>query len=186
MLTAYTDGGARGNPGPAGYGVQVVDDNGEVVAELYAPLGHATNNVAEYEGLIAALDWASSQKLTTLRVRMDSELIVKQMLGLYKVKHAGLQPLHARARALVQRVGRVIFEHVRREQNREADRLSNLGMDIAQGVTPGPTESSSAPESATPPSSTAATPAPARTARAAAPPRGSAQAVGLDFGDPDA
>jgi probable phosphoglycerate mutase len=136
MLTAYTDGGARGNPGPAGYGVQVVNDDGAVVAELYAPLGHTTNNVAEYRGLIAALAWAVEHKAAPLRVRMDSELIVKQMRGIYKVKHAGLQPLHAEARALVTEIGRVVFEHVRREQNREADRLSNLAMDLASGQRP--------------------------------------------------
>ena len=131
MLTAYTDGGARGNPGPAGYGVQVVDDDGRVVAELHEPLGTATNNVAEYRGLIAALAWAVAQGEKALRVRMDSELIVQQMLGRYKVKHPGLQPLHAEAKALAGRIGRVTFEHVRREQNREADRLSNLAMDMA-------------------------------------------------------
>src|SRR5690606_34807623 len=133
MLTAYTDGGARGNPGPAGYGVQVVDDDGAVVAELHEPLGHTTNNVAEYRGLIAALAWAVEHKAMPLRVRMDSELIVKQMRGVYKVKHPGLQPLHAEARALVTQIGRVVFEHVKREQNREADRLSNLAMDLASG-----------------------------------------------------
>lgn len=136
MLTAYTDGGARGNPGPAGYGVQVVDVDGAVVAELHEPLGHTTNNVAEYRGLIAALAWAIEHEVTALRVRMDSELIVKQMRGVYKVKHPGLQPLHAEARALVTRIGRVVFEHVRREQNREADRLSNLAMDLASGKRP--------------------------------------------------
>jgi ribonuclease HI len=136
MLTAYTDGGARGNPGPAGYGVQVVDGDGTVVAELYAPIGTATNNVAEYRGLIAALAWALEHDVSTLRVRMDSELIVNQMLGRYKVKHAGLQPLYAEARSLVARFDRVTFEHVRREANREADRLSNLAMDMADGTTP--------------------------------------------------
>lgn len=138
MLTAYTDGGARGNPGPAGYGVQIVDDDGAVVAELYQPLGHTTNNVAEYRGLIAALSWAVEHKAAPLRVRMDSELIVKQMRGIYKVKHPGLQPLHLEARTLVTQVGRVVFEHVRREQNREADRLSNLAMDLASGTPPAP------------------------------------------------
>lgn len=138
MLTAYTDGGARGNPGPAGYGVQIVDDQGTVVAELYEPLGRATNNIAEYRGLLAALEWALEAGVKALRVRMDSELIVKQMLGVYKVKHPGLQPLHAQARALVRRIGRVEFEHVRREDNREADRLSNLAMDLASGKPPAP------------------------------------------------
>lgn len=138
MLTAYTDGGARGNPGPAGYGVQVVDSDGTVVAELYAPIGTATNNVAEYRGLIAALTWALEHDASTLRVRMDSELIVNQMLGRYKVKHPGLQPLYAEARSLVARLERVAFEHVRRDANREADRLSNLAMDMADGTTPTP------------------------------------------------
>ena len=133
MLTAYTDGGARGNPGPAGYGVQVVDESGLVVAELHDGLGRTTNNVAEYRGLLAALSWAVANHASPLRIRMDSELIVNQMTGRYKVKHPGLQPLHAEAKRLVSQVGRVVFEHVRRDQNREADRLSNLGMDLAEG-----------------------------------------------------
>ena len=150
MLTAYTDGGARGNPGPAGYGVQIVDDTGAVVAELYEPLGEATNNVAEYRGLLAALGWALDQRVAPLRVRMDSELIVKQMTGAYKVKHPGLQPLHAEARRLVTQIGRVVFEHVRREQNREADRLSNLAMDLAEGKTPAPARDVAAAAAAAP------------------------------------
>ncbi len=136
MITAYTDGGARGNPGPAGYGVHVLDDEGNTLAELVGPLGHATNNVAEYSGLIAALEWAIDHGESGVRVRMDSELVIKQMRGEYKVKHAGLQPLHAEARRLVARLGRVTFEHVRREQNKVADALSNKAMDLAEGKTP--------------------------------------------------
>ena len=131
MITAYIDGGSRGNPGPAGYGVQIVDGDGTVIAELHESLGTATNNVAEYNGLLAALAWAVDRGLTRLHVRSDSELLVRQMRGQYRVKNAGLQPLYQDARALVARIGHVTFEHVRREQNREADRLANLAMDAA-------------------------------------------------------
>jgi ribonuclease HI len=134
MITAYTDGGARGNPGPAGYGVHIVDEDGNTLAELVGPLGHATNNVAEYSGLIAALQWAVDHGHARMRVRMDSELVIKQMRGEYKVKHPGLQPLYVRARLLVMELGDVRFAHVRREKNKEADRLSNLGMDEAERV----------------------------------------------------
>ncbi len=133
MITAYTDGGARGNPGPAGYGVHILDADGNTLAELVGPLGHATNNVAEYSGLIAALQWAHDHGHHRMRVRMDSELVIKQMRGEYKVKHAGLQALHADARRLLARLDRVTFEHVRREQNTVADGLSNQAMDIAEG-----------------------------------------------------
>jgi len=185
MLTAYTDGGARGNPGPAGYGVQIVDDDGAVVAELYEPLGLATNNIAEYRGLLAALEWAIAHKAAPLCVRMDSELIVKQMLGVYKVKHAGLQPLHAQARALVTRIGRVVFEHVRREQNREADRLSNIAMDMASGK-PAPTASAPAVTSAKADASGPLAPraiAIPRPARRPSPPVHHARPSSFDFGD---
>jgi probable phosphoglycerate mutase len=131
-LVAYIDGGARGNPGPAGYGVRIEASDGSLIEELHAPLGIATNNVAEYNGLLAALRWAVDHDVDTLHIRSDSELLVKQMLGAYKVKHPGLQPLAARARLLTLQLGRVTFEHVRREHNAEADRLSNLGMDEAE------------------------------------------------------
>jgi ribonuclease HI len=129
---AYIDGGARGNPGPAGYGVQIQDSQGQVIAELHGALGIATNNVAEYNGLLAALRWAREHGCRQLHIRADSELLVKQMRGEYKIKHPGLQPLAARARLLIIELDRVTFEHVRREQNKEADRLSNLGMDEAE------------------------------------------------------
>jgi ribonuclease HI len=132
MITVYIDGGARGNPGPAGYGVRVEDAAGTLVAELHGGLGVATNNVAEYNGLLAALAWALAHDERDVHVRSDSELLVKQMRGEYKVKHPGLQPLYARARLLVAKLNRVRFEHVRRELNKEADRLSNLGMDEAE------------------------------------------------------
>jgi ribonuclease HI len=132
MILAYIDGGARGNPGPAGYGVHIEDGSGGVLAELHGGLGIATNNVAEYNGLLAALQWAVDNGHRDVHIRADSELLVKQMRGEYKVKHPGLQPLYARARLLVQRLGQVVFEHVRREFNKKADRLSNLGMDESE------------------------------------------------------
>ena len=131
MITAYIDGGARGNPGPAGYGVHIELPDG-TVEELHGSLGVATNNVAEYNGLLAALRWAVEHGHRSLRIRADSELLVKQMRGEYRVKNAGLQPLVARARILVAQLDRVTFEHVRREQNQDADRLSNVGMDEAE------------------------------------------------------
>jgi probable phosphoglycerate mutase len=133
MITAYTDGGARGNPGPAGYGVHILDANGNTLAELVGPIGHATNNVAEYSGLIAALQWAVDHGHDDVRVHMDSELVIKQMRGEYKVKHATMQVLHADARRLIGKLGRVTLEHVRREQNKVADGLSNQAMDIVEG-----------------------------------------------------
>jgi ribonuclease HI len=131
MITAYIDGGSRGNPGPAGYGVQIVDGSGQVLAELYQSLGQATNNVAEYRGLLAALAWAQDRGLTRLHIRSDSELLVRQLKGEYRVKNPGLQPLYQEARERVGRIGEVTFEHVRRELNCEADRLANLAMDDA-------------------------------------------------------
>jgi probable phosphoglycerate mutase len=131
MITAYTDGGSRGNPGPAGYGVRIEDQDGTLLDEFHASIGITTNNVAEYHALIAALEWALAHGYTDVRVRADSELLIKQMRGEYRVKHPGLQPLYERARELAARIGRVTFEHVRREANRDADRLANAAMDAA-------------------------------------------------------
>ncbi|MBA2356616.1 MAG: ribonuclease HI family protein [Luteitalea sp.] len=164
MITAYTDGGARGNPGPAGYGVHVVDEDGATLAELVGPLGHATNNVAEYSGLIAALRWALAQGQPRLLVRMDSELVIKQMRGEYKVKHAGLQALHREATALIAKLERVTFEHVRREQNAVADRLSNAAMDVVEGKEPTPPDAPAPTEPLAP--ARIAIPRPARPASA--------------------
>lgn len=127
---AHIDGGSRGNPGPAGYGVYIQQDDGPVV-ELKQSLGITTNNVAEYSGLLAALRWAVGHGVKALHVRSDSELLVKQMKGVYRVKSPGLQPLYEEARALVRRIGRVTFQHVRRELNKDADRLANEAMDLA-------------------------------------------------------
>lgn len=129
MITAFFDGGARANPGPAGYGVYIVDDLGNVLAELSGSLGVTTNNVAEYTGLIAALQWAVDHDVKQIHIKGDSLLIIEQMRGNYKVKNEGLKPLHMKARMLVMQIGDVKFNHVRREFNKEADRLSNVGMD---------------------------------------------------------
>jgi ribonuclease HI len=130
-VVAYIDGGARGNPGPAGYGVRVEQGDGTLVEEFGEAIGVATNNVAEYRGLIAALEWAKAHGVTRVQIRSDSLLLVQQMIGRFKVKHPGLQPLYAKARLLAHAIGRVTFEHVRRESNTEADRLANTAMDDA-------------------------------------------------------
>ncbi len=127
--TANIDGGSRGNPGPAGYGVRIQRD-GEVI-DLKGALPNATNNVAEYTGLLAALDWAVANSISLLHIKSDSELLVKQMRGEYRVKNEGLQPLFERAKRLAREIGRVQFEHVRREFNKDADRLANEAMDEA-------------------------------------------------------
>lgn len=132
MIVTYIDGGSRGNPGPAGFGVRVETADGELIEEFHASIGVATNNVAEYHGLLAALKYALARGERDVQVRSDSELLVKQMLGVYRVKHPGLQPLHAEARQLVARLGRVKFQHVRRELNAHADRLANTAMDEAR------------------------------------------------------
>jgi probable phosphoglycerate mutase len=133
VITAYFDRGARGNPGPAGYGVHIVDEHGTVLAEIARGIGVATNNQAEYQGLLAALRWAADHRVTELTIKGDSLLLIQQMLGHYRVKNEGLVPLHREARRLCDRIGRVSFEHVPRERNRHADRLSNQGMDQNTG-----------------------------------------------------
>ena len=117
MIVAYIDGGARGNPGPAGYGVRVEDPDGTLVEEFHASIGTATNNVAEYRALIAALEWAKAHGHREVLVRSDSLLLVQQMRGVYKVKNPGLVPLHAKARLLAHDSGKVTFEHVGRALN---------------------------------------------------------------------
>lgn len=132
IVTAFIDGGARKNPGPAGWGAYIVSTDGAVVAELHGALGIATNNVAEYYGLIGALEWATANGVTRLDIKADSLLLVEQMLGNYKVKNEGLKPLHAKARLLAARLGRVTYTHIPREQNKHADRLSNVAMDESE------------------------------------------------------
>jgi len=130
-MIAYIDGGARGNPGPAGFGVRLEHEDGSLVEEFSEAIGVATNNVAEYRGLLAALEWAKRHGLTSLHVRSDSLLLVQQMKGVYKVKHPGLVPLHSEARQRVLAIGHVSFEHVGRAKNAHADRLANAAMDTA-------------------------------------------------------
>lgn len=131
-IVAYIDGGARGNPGPAGFGVRIESPDGRLVEEFGESIGVATNNVAEYRGLLAALEWARSRGYSNVHVRSDSLLLVQQMLGNYKVRNAGLRPLHAKARLLAHEIGTVTFEHVGREKNAQADRLANAAMDSAR------------------------------------------------------
>lgn len=126
---AHIDGAARGNPGPASYGVIIRKANGEVVAELKKYIGRNTNNVAEYYALIAALDFAVAHGIRALRIRSDSELLVRQMQGRYKVKSADLRPLYERAKKMSQALTSFAVEHVPREQNREADALANQALD---------------------------------------------------------
>jgi ribonuclease HI len=126
---ANIDGGSRGNPGPAAYGVVIRNAKGEVVARLKKYIGQSTNNVAEYFGLIAALDYAQTHGIRALRVESDSELLVRQMRGIYKVKSSDLQPLHERARKMSQSFASFRIDHVYREQNRDADALVNQALD---------------------------------------------------------
>jgi ribonuclease HI len=132
-IKANIDGGARGNPGPAAYGVVVRNAGGEVIAELSNYLGNQTNNFAEYSGLLAALEYAVRENYLSLKVLSDSELLVKQMKGQYRVKNAGLLELYDRARALVRKLEHFSIEHVLREYNREADGLVNQVLDSRKG-----------------------------------------------------
>jgi ribonuclease HI len=128
-LIVWCDGAARGNPGPAGAGVQITTAEGEVVSEIAAGLGETTNNVAEYTAAIRGLERASELGATDVLLRSDSQLLINQLTGSYRVKSPHLQPLHRRLRELVGVFDRVRFEHVPRERNGEADRLANEGVD---------------------------------------------------------
>lgn len=131
------DGGSRGNPGPAGYGAVVLDPDGEtVLAERAESLGVASNNVAEYRGLIAGLEAALEMGADEVAVRMDSKLVVEQMSGRWQVKHPDMRPLARRASGLVAQLRYVTFEWIPRERNTRADRLANLAMDRAAGRAP--------------------------------------------------
>ena len=128
-ITAYCDGGSRGNPGPAGYGVFIQGPGGETLAELSEFLGRATNNVAEYRGLLAALDYAIQSGHARMKVVADSELLVKQIQGRYKVNSPDLRPLFDEAKRRIARLDAFRIEHVLRGKNQRADRLANLAMD---------------------------------------------------------
>jgi probable phosphoglycerate mutase len=129
---AHIDGGARGNPGPGGWGAVIRTESGDTIAEISGALAHATNNVAEYTGLLETLRWCQDHDATKVHIRSDSLLLVQQMRGVYRVKNEGLKPLHAQARLLAYRIGDVTFEHVPRELNTDADRLANVAMDEAE------------------------------------------------------
>jgi|SRR6185437_16109393 len=131
---ANIDGASRGNPGPAAYAVIFRAPNGSKLCEFAKTIGHETNNIAEYYGLVAALDYAASHGIRALRVRSDSELLVRQMQGRYKVKNAALKPLHERAQKFARALDYFVIEHVMREQNRDADELGNLALDRGGSV----------------------------------------------------
>ncbi|KAB1942647.1 bifunctional RNase H/acid phosphatase [Micromonospora sp. ALFpr18c] len=140
VVVVEADGGSRGNPGPAGYGAVVRDpETGEVLAERFESLGTATNNVAEYQGLIAGLTAAAELGAAEVDVRMDSKLVVEQMCGRWQIKHPGLRPLAAQAAGLVGRFTAVRFGWIPRGQNRHADALANAAMDAAAGRPPAAT-----------------------------------------------
>lgn len=132
-ITAHIDGGARGNPGPAGYGAYITDSAGKMVAELSEYLGHKTNNFAEYSALLAALKYATEHDYKAVNVVSDSELLVKQMTGEYKVRHPELQELYSQARTFIRRLEHFSIRHVLRAQNKDADRLANDAMDRGSG-----------------------------------------------------
>jgi ribonuclease HI len=132
-LIAHTDGGARGNPGPAGYGIVIHDAQGNKVAALSEYLGHQTNNFAEYQALIGALEYAVAHGLKALKVISDSELMVRQIKGIYKVKNATMQELYARAKQLIAELEWFSIDHALRENNSEADELANQAMDQGTG-----------------------------------------------------
>jgi ribonuclease HI len=141
-VVVWTDGGARGNPGPAGYGAVVTTPGGEVLAEVAEGIGWATNNVAEYRGVIAGLRRARELGARRVRVRADSLLVVNQQKGLWKVKNAALRPLADETARLARGFERVVWEHVPRERNRRADALANRAMDD-QGRVEGPVQGTS-------------------------------------------
>jgi probable phosphoglycerate mutase len=129
VLHIHIDGASRGNPGEAGFGVSVATSDGAPVADLFGYLGRATNNVAEYQALIHALRYALARGARRVRIFSDSELVVRQMEGRYRVKHPDMVPLHREARQLLARFEEASLGHVRREKNREADRLANQALD---------------------------------------------------------
>ena len=132
--TANIDGAARGNPGPAAYGVVLRRPDGRPLESLGKYIGRATNNVAEYYALIAALDYAAANGIKRLRVYSDSQLIVNQIKGLFKVKHPDLRPLHERAKKQAAGLAAFTIQYVPRENNRDADALANAALDSTSGV----------------------------------------------------
>lgn len=131
-LVIHIDGGSRGNPGPSGFGVHAVDSEGRIVAGHFGFIGRATNNVAEYQALVHALRLASARGARRVEIRSDSELVVKQMNGLYKVKHPDMIALWRQASTLRRGFEAAEIKHVRREENKEADALANRAMDLQE------------------------------------------------------
>lgn len=167
LLIAHCDGGARGNPGPAGYGAQISTESGEVLAELSQFLGIRTNNVAEYSGLLGVLEWTLAHNYKRLRVISDSELMVKQIQGKYKVNSPDLKPLWAEARARIAKLDDFQITHALRHKNKDADRLANEAMDKGMGRDAG--SKSNAQNAAEPKRATTATPYPKDPSAAPAP-----------------
>jgi probable phosphoglycerate mutase len=133
VMVAHVDGGSRGNPGPSGYGAYITDAEGHKLAELGEFLGVQTNNFAEYSGLIAALEYAVEHGYGTVKVVSDSELLVKQMKGQYKVRSEALLAIYAEAKTLIRKLDRFEIRHVLRHLNKDADRLANAAMDRGMG-----------------------------------------------------
>jgi acyl dehydratase/ribonuclease HI len=166
--TANIDGAARGNPGPAAYGVIVRRPDGKKQESIGKYIGRTTNNVAEYYALIAALDYAAASGIRRLRVYSDSQLIVNQIKGIYKVKHPDLRPLHERAKKQAAGLESFTIQYVPREENREADEMANAALDSTSGVKPAygatptakPAAASSAPAKVAPPALAKPAPAP--------------------------
>ena len=140
-IVAHVDGASRGNPGPAAYGVAIETAAGEPIAAFGKYLGETTNNFAEYQGLLAALAYALEHQYSRLSVVTDSELMARQVNGLYKVRSADLKPLHEKAQALIRRLERFSIRHVLREHNQRADRLANKTLDAAERATASPAAS---------------------------------------------
>jgi len=135
-ISAHCDGGARGNPGPAGYGAVLTDASGHILAELSEFLGNRTNNFAEYSGLLGCLQWTLDNGYKALRVVSDSELMVKQIQGKYKVNSPDLRPLWQEARNRIAQLDRFEITHALRHKNKDADRLANEAMDRGTGRAP--------------------------------------------------
>jgi ribonuclease HI len=131
-ITAWVDGASRGNPGPAGYGVFMKTGSGDII-EISGFLGTTTNNVAEYSGLLEALEVAHEEGADDVEIISDSELLVKQMLGLYRVKHPNLIPMHRQAKTLAHKFGHFAIRHTLRAGNKDADRLANEAVDRGEG-----------------------------------------------------
>ena len=151
-VLAHCDGGARGNPGPAGYGAVLTDSHGKILAELSEFLGNRTNNFAEYSGLLGCLQWALDNHHPRLRVTSDSELMVKQIQGKYKVNSPDLRPLWQEARNRIAQLDRFEITHALRHKNKDADRLANDAMDRGTGKPAAgrPTPNSLTPQTSSP------------------------------------